>query len=102
MIKVLAATACLVGATSLSACGSSAPSAADTATASFKTELLHQSASSASPFTFTDTQAQCAASRVVSAVGTSGLQKYGLLNAENKATAKTLDDATLSSKDATS
>ena len=86
----------------LAACGSSAPSAADTATASLKAELLQQSASSASPFTFSDAQAQCAANRVVTSVGTSALQHYGLLNAENKATTKTLNDSTLSVGDATS
>lgn len=101
MIKVLSGTVCVVAAFALSACGSSAPSAADTATASLKAELLQQSASSASPFTFTDSQAQCTASRVVSTVGTSALQHYGLVNAENKATKKTLDDTTLSAKDAT-
>lgn len=101
MRKVLNGTVCVIAAVSLAACGSSKPSAVDTATASLKAELLRQSASSASPFTFSDAQAQCAASRVVTSVGTPALQRYGLLNAENKATSKTLDDSTLSTGDAT-
>jgi hypothetical protein len=101
MSKVVIGAVCVVTAISLTACGSSGPSANDTATASLKAELLQQSASSASPFTFSDSQAQCAASRVVTSVGTSALQHYGLLNAENKATSKTLDSSTLSTGDAT-
>lgn len=101
MSKVPNATVCAIAALSLAACGSSTPSASDTATTSLKTELMQQSASSASPFTFSDTQAQCTASRVVNAVGTTGLRTYGLLNSENKATTKTLDGTTLSAKDAT-
>ena len=102
MSRVLTGTACAIAVIALSACGSSAPSAADTATASFKAELIHQSASSASPFAFSDAQAQCTAHRVVTSVGTAPLQSYGLLNAENQATSKTLNDARLSAKDATS
>lgn len=87
---------------STAGCGSTShqDAAAQTATSSLKAELLHQSSASASAFTFTDAQAQCAASRVVNAIGTSGLQRYGLLSTENKATTKTLDDTTLSRADA--
>lgn len=102
MSRVLVGSVCAIAAVSLSACGTSAPSAADTATASFKAELLQQSISAASPFMFTPAQAQCAASRVVSAVGTPALQRYGLLDAQNKATTKTLDSTTLTAQDATS
>ena len=102
MRKLFTAAACVITAIALTACGSSssADSGASTATASLKSELLQQSASAASPFTFTDAQAHCAASRVVAAVGTARLQTYGLLNAQNQATAKTLDGTTLSNADA--
>lgn len=89
---------------SLSACGGSSSSgdhAAAVARGALTAELLRQSASAASPFRFTEPQARCVANRVVSAVGTSGLQTYGLLNADNLATTKTLDDTILSTKDAT-
>lgn len=95
---------CAVLAVIASACGggSSRDAAATAASTSLKAELLDQSASGASPFRFTNAQAGCTASRVVSAVGTARLQTYGLLNAEDKATTKTLDDTTLSTNDATS
>jgi len=86
----------------MAACGGTGtPSAAATATASLKAELLQQSATSASPFTFSESQAQCAASRVVNGVGTTALQSYGLLSADNKATSKTLDGTKMTPKDAT-
>jgi len=100
--RTLLAAFCTAVLLSSSACGGGGQvdSGASVATASFKAELLRQSASGASPFTFSNAQAQCAASRVVTAIGTTGLRTYGLLNAANKATAKTLDDTTLSPTDA--
>lgn len=102
MRNLATAAACVITALSVTACGSSSTdSATRTATASLKSELLQQSASAASPFTFSDAQAQCAASKVVGSVGTARLQTYGLLNAQNQATPKTLDATTLSAADAT-
>lgn len=103
MARLLGRVALLVALASVAACGSSpaGDTATSTATASLKSELLQQSASAASPFTFTDGQAQCAASKVVGSVGTVRLQKYGLLNAQNRATAKTLDSTRLTAPDAT-
>lgn len=103
MVRVLGPGVIVVALALLAGCGSSPAGdpGVKAATASLKSELLQQSASAASPFTFTDAQAQCAASKVVGSVGTARLQKYGLLNAQNQATAKTLDSTTLTSPDAT-
>lgn len=102
MARLLGRVALVVALASLAACGSSSGDPGKTAaTASLKSELLQQSASAASPFTFTDAQAECAASKVVGSVGTARLQRYGLLNAQNQATTKTLDGTTLTSADAT-
>lgn len=102
MKRSLLAALCALLALSSSACGGGkGDAAARTATASLQAELLQQSASGASAFRFSAGQAQCTASRVVDAVGTTRLRSYGLLDAENKATTKTLDDTTLSTKDAT-
>ncbi|MGN6161015.1 MAG: hypothetical protein ACTHOG_04850 [Marmoricola sp.] len=102
MKRPLLAALCVIVALTSTACGGGQHhvSGASAATASLKAELLRQSASKASPFTFSDTQAQCTASRIVSAVGTSSLQQYGLLTSANQTTSKTLNDTTLSAKDA--
>lgn len=99
MSKVLAAAIGIVAAASLAACGSD--NATGTATASLKAELLQQSQSGASAFTFSDAQAQCTASRIAQEVGAKQLQQYGLLDAKNQTTPKTLDTTTMSAKDAT-
>lgn len=104
MKRSLLAALCAVLALTSSACGGGGQQnpAVATASTSLESELLQQSASGVSPFKFSAAQAACTTSGVVNGVGTARLQTYGLLNAENKATAKTLDDTTLSTKDATS
>lgn len=115
MGKILTGAVCVVAAVSLSACGSSkssttpSPSASShsqtstqLATASLRDELLLQSSTTASPLTFSSSQAECTARQVIAAVGVDMLRTYGLLNTQYQATAKTLDQVTLSRADATS
>lgn len=97
---------CVVAALSLTACGSAptndsaSNSGTTTAIASFKAQLLEQSTQHTSPFTFDDSSAQCVARTVVDAVGLQQLQDYELLDANNTATDKTLDEVTMSTADA--
>lgn len=117
MRKVLTGTICAIATVSLTACGSSNPNASSNANApampslsanakiaatALAQELVKQSATSTSPLKFNSTQAECAASHVVSSVGEAKLQSYGLIDSTYRATDNTLDNVTMSKADATS
>lgn len=120
MRRSAVAVACLLATLSLAACGSSKPSTSQpgtstapsmptltdsnsrTAASALTNELVRQSSTASGPLKFSATQAECAATRVVSAVGADKLRGYGLLSSTYQPTSKTLDDVTMSKADATS